>query len=78
MKPKFSEFVHEYTDGHGKTRYAVAQWNEDANQYQRPLDKRSRELTGCHTEYAHKLSDLGGYMTRRQALRRARYLFGED
>lgn len=75
----YTQFVHEFVDGNGVTRYAVAEWNEEHSQWSRPLDAGSRKLTGCHTEVVgfHGLASLGGYKDRKQALRRARYLFGE-
>lgn len=74
----YTQYVHEFEDSAGTTRYAVAEWNEHAGQYQRPLDKRSRELTGCSSEYSKRLDYFGGYRKRQQALRRARYLFGDQ
>ncbi len=78
MKAIYDEYVHEYYDAKGRLRFAVAAWNEGTAQYERPLDKRTRELTGCYAEYTRKIESFGGYPTRRQALRRARYLFGES
>lgn len=74
----YSKYVHEYEDENGKTMYAVARWDEHAAEWICPLDARTRKLTGCYAEFAKRLSGLGGYRTRRQALRRARYLFGES
>jgi hypothetical protein len=34
-------------------------------------------LTGCSAEFAKTPKGLGGYKTKRQALRRARYLYGD-
>jgi hypothetical protein len=73
----FSKYVHEYTNKSGTTLYAVAEWDEVHAQWIRPLDASTRKITGCHSEYSKSLSGIGGYPTRRQALRRARYLFGE-
>lgn len=80
MRPKFDQYVHDLYDKSGNLLgYVVAEWNEAAGQYQRPMDKRGRELTGCHTEFAKKLDGFGGYYRdRRKALRRARYLFGNN
>jgi len=74
----YGKFVHEYTDRNGKTLFAVAEWVESAGQYQCPLSKRTAKLTGCHIEFSRTLSGLGSFPTRRQALRNARYLFGEE
>lgn len=78
MKAKYDQYVHEYTDKSGKTRYAVAEWNERQGEYIAPLDKRTRELTGCSAEFSKTPEGLGGYLSKRKALRRARYLFGEN
>ena len=78
MKAKYDQYIHEYYDESGNVRYSVAWWDENTGQYQRPLDARTRALTGCHTEYTHRIKEFGGYLTKRQALRRARYLFGEN
>ena len=72
----YSQYVHEFTDDNGKTRYAVGEWQEAQGQYWRPLSKQSQQLTGCTSEFTKRLQYWGGYLTRAQALRRARYLFG--
>lgn len=72
----YTQYVHEYTDKDGVTRYAVAEWNEEHAEYIAPLDKRTQELTGCFAEFAKTPAGIGGYRDRRKALRRARYLFG--
>lgn len=74
----YTQFVHEITDEKGNIRYAVAKWDEKAGQYSRPLDARTKELTGCQWEHCRDLWYWGGYKTRAKALRRARYLFGES
>jgi hypothetical protein len=76
-KAKFDRYVWEYVDKHGNTRYAVAEWVESAGQFQRPTSKRTYKLSGCYAEYSGSASMAGGWLTRRQALREARYLFGE-
>jgi hypothetical protein len=70
----YTQYVHEFIDTFGATRYAVAKWEN--NQYICPLDAHQRKLSGCTSEFATNLQWLGGYLTRQQALRRARYLFG--
>ena len=69
----YTKFVHEF-DKDGVTFYAVAQLVN--GQYICPLDRRSQELTGCSSEFASAPAGIGGYKSRAQALRRARYLFG--
>ena len=77
MKAKFTKYVHEFTDDFGETRYAVAEWDSFHSQYVAPLDARTRKLTGCSAEFAKTPKALGGYKTKRQALRRALYLYGD-
>ncbi len=72
----YSKFVHEFTDEKGNVRYAVADYDEKRGQYKAPLDRKAQRLTGCIYEFAKTPQGIGGYPTRRQALRRARYLFG--
>lgn len=74
----FTKYVHEFVDDKGVTRYGVAQWDEKAGQFVCPLDKRTAQLTGCFAEFARSIKGLGGYTSRAQALRRARYLFGDS
>lgn len=72
----YTRFVHEFADEQGNKRYAVAEYDELRGQYTAPLDSKTRKLTGCYAEYARTPAGLGGYATRRQALQRARRLFG--
>jgi hypothetical protein len=72
----YTKYIHEFTDDNGRTRYAVAEWDEEKAQYIAPLSKTDRELTGCFAEFAKKPKGLGGYLDKKRALRRARYLFG--
>lgn len=78
MKEKYAKFVHEFIDTRGVRRWAVAEWIESAGEYQRPMDKGEQALTGCHTYFARTAEGMGGYKTREQALRRARYLYEES
>lgn len=77
MKTKYAQFIHEFIDDQGNTRYAVARWDAENSQYIAPLDVRQQKMTGCFAEYAKTPKGLGGYLSRREALRRARYLFGK-
>ena len=72
----YDQYVHRYTDGQGITRYAVAEWDQERGQYTRPASTRTYKLSGCYAEYSQSVSYFGGWLTRRQALREARYLFG--
>lgn len=78
MAKKFSseDYVHEYQDKQGRTRYAVAEWDESHGQWVAPLDAETRKLTGCFAEFARTLSGIGGFIDKREAQRRARKLFG--
>jgi hypothetical protein len=71
----YTQYVHEFTDAKGVKRFAVALWDHARGQYIVPCTKRQHKLTGCSYEYANKLELLGGDLTRKQALRRARYIF---
>ena len=73
----FTQYVHEFEGRTGKTRFAVAQWSDKNAQYWRPFDCGEAELTGCSGEFARPASAMQSYPTRKQALRRARYLFYE-
>jgi hypothetical protein len=72
----YAQFVHEFRNKNGEVRFAVARWDEERGQYTRPLSQRDIKLTGCSEEYTKKISTFGGYPTRCQARRRARYVFG--
>lgn len=79
-RQNFSKYVHEYTNDKGETMFAVGEWDEFHAQWICPMDARERKLTGCYAYFAKNLTGLGGpgYRTRRQALRRARYLYGDQ
>ena len=68
--------IHQFTDQQGTTRFAVCHWVENAAQWQAPLDRYSRRITGCHTEFARTLAGIGGYRNLAKARRRARCLYG--
>lgn len=74
----FTQYIHEFVDDDGKTRYAVGVWNPQSGQFTAPLDARTRKLTGCFAEFSGSAKGLGGYLSRKEALRRARYLFGNE
>ena len=73
----FTQYVHEFEDDKGVTRYAVAEWDSFHNNWVVPMDARQAKATGCHSECARTLKGIGGYIDRKIALRRARYLYGE-
>jgi hypothetical protein len=74
----FTQYVHEFEDGRGQTRYAVARWDEQHAQYVRPLDATERRLSGAYAEFARMPCGMQSYTSRTRALRRARYLFAHD
>lgn len=77
-RAKYDRYVHEYTDKRGTTRYTVAEWSQEHGQYQRPTSARTYRFSGCYAEYSGDLAWFGcGWLTRRQALREARYLYGK-
>jgi len=73
---KYEGYVHALATEAG-TRYVVAKWNLQRNQYEVPMTAEERRLTGAYAYYG-PLSYLPCYATRRQALRRARLLFGNS
>jgi hypothetical protein len=73
----YTQYIHEFVDDDGKTRFAVGQWSQENGQFTTPLDARTRKLTGCSAEFSRTAKGLGGYLKRSDALRRARYLFSE-
>lgn len=73
----YTQYLYEFEDKKGVTRWAVAEWNPETGQYTCPMDARERELTGCSAYFAKTPAGIGGYTDRQKALRRARYLFGD-
>lgn len=43
--------VHAFKNRKNETRYAVGLYNEQAGQYEAPLDAEQRRLTGCSAEF---------------------------
>lgn len=76
----YAQYVHPFVDEHGVTHFAVAQQLKGLAQgmerYIIPLSRNQVKLTGKSSVIIDDLQSLGGYPTRKQALRRARYLFG--
>ena len=69
----YTQYVHEFTNERGETRYAVA--DQRNGQYTRPVTEQVYKDSGCSTEVCQNLNAFGGYIDRTKALRRARYLF---
>ncbi len=74
-KRSYTQFVHEYGDRNGNTRYAVGEWDQERGQYYADLDATTAKLTGCSGQFANRPAGMDNYPTRKQALSRARYLF---
>ena len=72
----FTQYVTEFIDN-GNIRYAVGRWDQKRGQFYAPLDKTTARLTGCFGEFSRTPVGMPNYKTRKQALRRARYLFGD-
>jgi hypothetical protein len=77
-KRNYTQYVHEFETTSGKTRYAVAQWDENHAKYIRPFDRGERRDTGCNAEFARTPNGVQSFPTKRQALARARYLFAPE
>jgi len=74
----FTQYVHEYENAIGETRYAVGEWFQERGQYICPHGAHTAKLTGCSGSFAQTAAGLPDtYESRGRALRRARYLFYE-
>lgn len=74
----YTQYVHEFETSKGETRYAVGEWIPANGQYIRQFDKTERKLTGCFAEFGKTPASIEHFQTRRQALRRARHLYGPN
>jgi hypothetical protein len=76
----YTQYIHPFTDERGVTRYAVAKikayFQGDIIEYWQPRTQKEFYIYDEDYKRALDVSEFGGYLTRRQALRRARYLFG--
>ena len=70
-------FVHEFLDDNGRIRYTVADLEPVTGEYFCPTLPILYHLTGVPAIYLTYLQDLGSYPTRRQALWKARELYGQ-
>lgn len=75
MRQSFTKYVHEYEAQDSSPRFAVGEWMPRRAQYLRMFDATEHQLTGCFAEFSKTPSGLQSFRTRRQALRRARYLY---
>ncbi len=73
----YNQYVHTWVDADGSTHYAVGYWDQAHSYWVCPLSYRTRDTRSIE-ERSTYISGLPQYPTRRQALRRARYLFGND
>lgn len=75
----FTKYVHEYENDKGETRYGVGAWDQESGQYTVPLDAVTARMTGCSAAFSKKITGLPGigYKSKRDALRRARYIYGD-
>ena len=73
----YTQYVHEFVDDYNVRRFAVASAIKEGclTRYTQPHDKRG-QLAHATSFVTYEIEHLGGYLTRKQALRRARYLFG--
>ena len=71
----YSQFIHEWETESGSPRFAVGEWMDRQGQYLRVFDATERQATGCWAEFS---SGMQSFRTRRQALRRARWLYYEQ
>lgn len=82
MASKYDEFIHEFIDPRsGKRRFCVAEWNATAAKLERPLTAIEHRYTpDAYAVFASGsdagMSYLGSVPTRRQALARARRIYG--
>lgn len=72
----YTQYVHEFVDALGITRFAVGFLCEDGS-IVRPAGKTVRELTGDKIESFPTLQAMGGWLRRSSALRQAQYIFGQ-
>lgn len=75
---KYDKYVHEFTDDNDQTWFAVGVWVRETGTFIQRMDKTTADRTGCSSYFYRSVHAAGGYPTREQALRRARYLYSED
>lgn len=76
-KRNFKQFVHSFVDARGVTRWAVGDWDDTTQMWTCPLTEKEQTRYGEKTLQVTYLDSLGGTTSRTQALRRARYLYGD-
>jgi len=74
---RYTRYVHGYITADGETRYAVGEWVEQRKKYWRPHDRAEYLATGLNACFCERIEECQYFPTRAQALRRARYLWGE-
>ena len=75
----YGRYIHQHTRADGRVCWVVAEQG-DNGQYRMPMSEKTAELTGCYAWFGglDYLAAIESWPTRRQALRRARYLYAED
>ena len=75
-RPDYSRYVRKVRIHDVGACYIVADWDPETGYYRYPLDANQRRATGCTHASTTRLTEVPRYATRRQALRRARTLWG--
>ena len=76
-RQKFGQYVFTTATRSGDIRYVVASYNVEYKIYFHDLTSRESVSHGNVTYASRDVGDLPSCSTRRQALRRARYLYGK-
>lgn len=76
MRQSFTQYVHEYTDSTGKTRFGVGHWNQERGQFTRHLTAQERRANPtAFAVYSRTIEGMPAFTSRRAALACARRLF---
>ena len=74
----YAAYVHECKREHAGGRWFVAAWSDAHAQYTIPLSAQERRLNPTGTAwYSRTCEGMPHYATRAQALRHARYVYGD-
>lgn len=72
----YTQYIHPFVDENGVQRFAVAEFDEITRGFNFYFSKKDSKLIGVPYRHYMHVDAYGGYLTRKQALRRAMYLFG--
>lgn len=72
----YAQYVHAFKDKSGKVRFAVGIKLKDGA-YASPTGYTERQTTGIPWRIFKSVDEMGGWLSKRSALRRAQYLFGQ-